>query len=237
MLIGKKVFTRSEIEQRIGSIAQIGGTRHYELAEGNTRGVGAIDFDTGSEFHFTLLPDRGMDISGASYQGINLVYHINPGFPLLDEGSELVCSSRKCEPKNEHSRKAMQDMQKFSSPVAGFEEQNFLHTMLADKDGYGYAAMINSELAGGLGLSVKFPIANLPFLSEWKMMGQGDYVVGIEPVNTKLHSRAVLRREKALPVLHAGEKREMQVEIGVLDGKDEIDSFLSMVGSITGENE
>ncbi len=67
-------YGREELLKRIGRIAQLGGTRHYTLNEGRAKGVSAIDVDTGSGFRFTVLPDRGMDISLASFKGVNLVY-------------------------------------------------------------------------------------------------------------------------------------------------------------------
>ena len=55
--------------------------------------------------------------------------------------------------------------------------------MLADDQGFGHVALVNRELNGGLGLYVSFDVTMLPYLSEWKMMGQGEYVLGIEPAN------------------------------------------------------
>jgi len=66
--------TRDEIEKRTGSIDQIARARPYELTDGKGRGMRAIDVVTGSGFGFTVLPDRGMDISHASYQGAPLAY-------------------------------------------------------------------------------------------------------------------------------------------------------------------
>ena len=85
MRIGDRNYGRRELERYIGSIAQLGGTRHYQLTEGNAKGTAAIDFNTGSGLCFTVLPDRGLDIPAAVYQGVNLVYHTpngeaNPAF-------------------------------------------------------------------------------------------------------------------------------------------------------------
>jgi hypothetical protein len=65
---------KDQILQYIGNIAQIGGCRHYTLNEGWGRGMRATDVATGGGLQYTVLPDRGMDISLASYKGINLVY-------------------------------------------------------------------------------------------------------------------------------------------------------------------
>ena len=291
MKIGDRNYGRRELERYIGSIAQLGGTRHYQLTEGNAKGTAAIDFNTGSGLCFTVLPDRGLDIPAASYQGVNLVYHtpngeanpafynpqgsawlrtffggllttcgltylgppgndggggtwasrplqynyfgckkspftilyhINCGFPLLDETSELVLTAVAREPYDSASKAGLASFNRFTEPMRGFTEQNFFHTMAGDAHGFCHAAIINRGLAGGLGLYIKFERDSLPYLSEWKMMGEGDYAVGIEPSNTKCMNRSDLRKQGLLPFLEPCETREIRLEIGVLSGDAEI---------------
>ena len=46
----------------------------------------------------------------------------------------------------------------------------------------------------GIGVRWTYPTANLPYLMEWKMMGNGTYVVGVEPANCNgLGGRAATR--------------------------------------------
>jgi len=166
----------------------------------------------------------------------NILYHINIGFPLLDESSELVLTSLKTEPYDEVSKNNLKDWNRFSLPVKDFKEQNFLHTMIGDDEGYTCAALVNRKLAGGLGLVIRSSIKSLPFISEWKQMGEGDYVLGIEPCNTKIENRALLRKHGKLPMLEPGEKREMMVEIGVLEGEKEIEDFSKKVKDTVSSN-
>jgi hypothetical protein len=65
---------RAEILQYIGNQSQIGGTRHYTLTEGWAKNLRAIDVNSGSGLQYTIMPDRGMDISLAGFKGTNLVY-------------------------------------------------------------------------------------------------------------------------------------------------------------------
>jgi hypothetical protein len=350
MKIDGKEYSRKEIESRVGSISQLGGTLHYQFSEGRAKGVEGVEFNTGAGFSFIALPDRGLDIAYCTYRGTNLVYHtpngvvspafyepevsgwlrtffagllvtcgltyfgapgrdgeedlglhgrystipadqvcdlsrwegddyileirgvveecalfgdklrltrtisaeiggkslrirdtvnnfgfttspftilyhINAGFPLLDEGSELVLTSLKNEPYDEFSKSAVEQSGRFTLPIPGMKEQNYLHTMAGDENGFAYAALINRNMLDGLGLYIRFHTENLVYLSEWKMMAEGEYVVGLEPCNTKIANRASLREEGRLPFIEPGETREMDVEIGVLDGPDEIDSF------------
>ncbi len=49
----------NNILKYIGNISQIGGVRPYELSDGWARKMRAIDINTGSGLHYTILPDRG----------------------------------------------------------------------------------------------------------------------------------------------------------------------------------
>jgi len=170
--------------------------------------------------------------NGFKTSPFTILYHINIGFPLLDASSELVLTSREAEPYDEVSKAGINSMKRFSAPVPGFREQNFLHRMSADQEGFAYAGFFNRELADGQGIFIKFGTKALPFLSEWKMMGEKDYVAGLEPCNTKIANRAELRKSGRLPVIEPGETKEMELEIGVLDGKEEIERFINKTGEL-----
>lgn len=62
-------FTREQLLAQVGDVAQIGGVRLSELADGRERGVRVADFRTGSGFNFTVHIDRALDIGAADYCG------------------------------------------------------------------------------------------------------------------------------------------------------------------------
>ncbi len=75
----------NELLKYVGNLSQLGGCRHYTLTDGWSRGMRAVDINTGSGLKYTVLPDRTMDISLASFKGNNLVYltcngETNPAF-------------------------------------------------------------------------------------------------------------------------------------------------------------
>jgi hypothetical protein len=178
-----------------------------------------------------LIKDR-VENYGYKTSPLTILYHVNAGFPLLDNSSKLVLTSTKVEPYTDVARAGLGELLRFSEPIHGFEGQDFLHSMAGDDDGYALAGLINRELGDGLGLYLRFHTSTLPFLNEWKMLGEGDYVLGIEPVNTKILSRGELRKEGRLPFIEPGEVKEMEVEIGVLDGNTEIEEFTGKVNRI-----
>lgn len=180
----------------------------------------------------TLKINDTIENYGFKESPLTVLYHMNMGFPLLDEGSILCISSKEVDPYTKWAEEGMDKHRLFTGPIPGFEEQNYLHTMVGDENGFGYAGMINEKLGGGLGLYLKVKINSLPYISEWKMMGEKDYVVGIEPCNTRIENRAELRKNKRLPLIKPGETLETEIEVGILEGKEEINNFCKMVSEI-----
>jgi hypothetical protein len=62
------------------------------------------------------------------------------------------------------------------------------------------------------------------------MMGEGQYAVGMEPCSNGF-GRQEARRQGDLIELDPGESRQYDIEIGVLDGADEIERFRAEVES------
>lgn len=353
-LFGKR-YSRNELVRRIGNLSQIGGTRTYELSDGAEKGVRAVDLRTGTGFEFTVLPDRGLDISAASYRGMSLawrspvgeiaptfyepqglgwlrtfhgglvttcglthiggpcqdgteslglhgrystiparnvsvdsrwrgdeyvmsvkgivrqavlfgenltltrtisaklgesrltiedhventgfetspfltLYHINAGFPLVDAGTRMVATSLSVTPRDEEAEKGKEDWNVMSEPVPHFREKAYFHKMKADSEGFAHTALVNEERQ--LGLYVKYRRDTLPHFVEWKMMGEGAYVVGMEPSRTLLRERAVERQAGNVVDLEPGQTIAMFLEIGVLSGKSEIQEYENNVASI-----
>ena len=126
-----------------------------------------------------------------------VLYHINTGFPLVDAGSRLLTASAVVTPRDAEARKDGQEYNLFTDPIPGYAEKVYYHDMTADGDGYVRAAIINFTLWHGepFGLYVKYRKEQLPRFVEWKMMGEGDYVVGMEPANCGVEGRNIDREQ------------------------------------------
>lgn len=79
MQLWGKHWTREELEQRTGSLSQIGGITRMAFTEGKARGVTCLHVRTGGGLEFSVLPERGMDIYDASYGGRSLAWHSPAG--------------------------------------------------------------------------------------------------------------------------------------------------------------
>ena len=69
-----KVMSKDDIRKRVGDISQIADMRLMSFEEGKARGMRSIECRNGSGLDFTILPDRGMDIAWASFQGMPFSY-------------------------------------------------------------------------------------------------------------------------------------------------------------------
>lgn len=156
-----------------------------------------------------------------------ILYHINVGFPVLDEGAEMVSPTVSVIPRDAEAEKGKEEYNRFSAPIPGFMEKVYQHKVKADRNGFVHSAIVNRDFnkGEGIGLYIRYPKKEMPILTEWKMMGEGIYVVGMEPGNCFVTGRDRARKDGTLQFLKPGEKREYHLEIGVLASNDEIAEF------------
>jgi hypothetical protein len=154
-----------------------------------------------------------------------ILYHINAGWPLVDEGARLLLRSRKTHPRDGVAAPGLSDAQMLEAPQAGYNEQVFYHDLVADTDGNATAIVRNDVL--GLGLYVHYRQTELVRFIEWKMMGAGTYVLGMEPANCYVAGRAAERAGGTLQFLEPGEVRHFALQLGVIEGRAALDEFVA----------
>ncbi|OPX33129.1 MAG: hypothetical protein B1H40_00780 [Candidatus Latescibacteria bacterium 4484_181] len=163
-----------------------------------------------------------------------ILYHINGGFPVVAEGSELICPVASFQPRDEQAKIEMERYNRFLPPAPGFKERVYYLDLNADPQGYTYAALVNRGFGNGKGIGfyIKYKKQQLPVLVEWKMNGEGCYVVGIEPANCRVEGRAKARESGELEFLEPSERRRYEIEIGVLASNQQISQFEEIVKEI-----
>lgn len=145
-----------------------------------------------------------------------VLYHVNGGFPVVDKATELIAPSIEAAPVTDYAAAIGDRWAEFTGPKPGVEEACYRHTLAAGPDGKVAVALVNRKLGDGFGYYLEYDRAQLPHFTEWKMMGEGLYVVGTEPCIMPLYPRSELREQGRLPFLEPGEARTIQLEIGVL---------------------
>jgi len=77
----------------------------------------------------------------------------------------------------------LQDFKKLQKPQPGYQERVYIHTMQGKADGETSVTLQNRKL--GIALSIHFNINQLPYLIQWKMLGQGEYVLVSNPATSR----------------------------------------------------
>ena len=154
------------------------------------------------------------------------LYHVNVGFPVVDEGAQLLAPATSVAARGDYPPEGYD---RFDAPKAGYVEQVFEHELAAEHDETVPVAIVNRDL--GLGAYQLYNRAQFPHHFVWRMLGEGTYVVGIEPSTNRTAGRLDARARGELIQLRAGEKRYYDLELGALDGADAIEKFAARVNS------
>lgn len=149
-----------------------------------------------------------------------LLYHMNFGYPLLSPSSRLLIRSDAVEGADETAQNELDRYGIFHAPMHLRDERCYFHDLHADADGTVRAGLANDPL--GLGAVIRFNKNELPCLTEWKMLAEGEYVLGLEPGNTNPIGLPAAKQRGTLQYLQPGEIREVHIELEILDGAEEI---------------
>ncbi|MBN2356568.1 aldose 1-epimerase family protein, partial [candidate division KSB1 bacterium] len=155
------------------------------------------------------------------------LYHCNTGFPLVSEGAELLAVINNLEPRDKEAEKGVEQFDRMEAPTARFSEQCFFLDHDADEKNIVNLALVNRPFKNnqGLGLYMAFPKSELPYFTVWKMVGEGTYVVGLEPGNCLPEGRSSARKHSRLAMVQPQEELSFHLELGVLTSNDEIQLF------------
>ena len=155
---------------------------------------------------------------GFRTEPLMLLYHINLGWPLLDETARLVGPGdpeEPPEPRDAEAREGLADWDAFAAPTPGFRERVFYHSPRADADGWAEARLENPSLEGGMALSVRFRPEELPQFVQWTMTGEGTYVLGLDPATCRVGGYEREEAEGRVIHLSPGESRRFRLQIEV----------------------
>jgi hypothetical protein len=183
-----------------------------------------------------LIRDR-VHNAGFAPTPLMLLYHVNLGWPLLDASSSLVLPACEDTPRDEDAAEGRDRARSFEAPIAGCREKVYLRDVPADSSGHVRVGLVNRALRPPLGVSLSYRKGDLPALVQWKMMGQGVYVCGIEPATCGVGGRAAAREAGTLAALGPGETRETEVRVEMLGSAEDIDAFQALVGRAAGGSE
>jgi len=166
---------------------------------------------------------------GASRQPFMLLYHFNFGFPLVNEHSGIFIPNRNKTCTHQKKEFDLTGFDRFKNPEEGFEEQTFFFETIPDQNGDAHFLLANDRDSPELAIKVKYSYNPLNRLVVWKYLNEKNYVLCVEPANCHVKGIAYEYGNGTLQYLEPSEKKEINIEIEVLEGKEEINRTVNML--------
>lgn len=144
---------------------------------------------------------------GAKPCALMLLYHCNLGWPLLAKGTQVELPSQSLEV----IEGSPDSWSQLSAPDAGWVSSVLEHQLQPDPGGW-----VSCRVRGaGITLEIAYDAATLPRFTQWRQLGPGDYVMGLEPGNVGVRGRLWERQNKSLPILQPGERQTFRLRFSV----------------------
>ena len=83
---------------------------------------------------------------GSEPEPAMILFHVNPGYPLLDDGARLHVRSRSRRPYDDHSASLEPGWSTYGPPTPGWQNTVWIHDVEPDSDGLVHAALVNRSL-------------------------------------------------------------------------------------------
>ena len=169
---------------------------------------------------------------GAGEQEFQLLYHVNFGAPLLEEGSRFVGAVERIFPLNRRAAEGLAAFDRYSGPEPGFVEQVYCITPFADPGGE--TAMLLRNRAGDRGCLLEFSVRELPCFTLWKNLSAPEegYVTGFEPGTGYPFARRIERSFGRVPRLAPGETRTFTTRYRLLEGREDVEHALARIEAV-----
>ena len=143
---------------------------------------------------------------GSKDTPLQLLYHCNIGYPILDENAIVKIPAYDVLPRNDHAATDLDNCLVMEKPCAGYEEMCYYHKMTGEAN----VSVYNPKISKGIIMS--YDTKELPCFTEWKMMGEYEYVLGIEPGNAYPDGRDVMRQKGMLNIIKPNESRTQSLK-------------------------
>lgn len=152
-----------------------------------------------------------------------VLYHINCGWPLIDEDTRIVWKGEVQKRESDHLLSDFNKKHKFRKCAAPLDEHSAFGEDVAfidpatDQNDQVTCGYMNDKLE--LGLSISFSKKQMPWLINWQHWGKNEYVTALEPATNPPIGQAAARQNGTLILLEPGESRIYEIELAVLKGK------------------
>lgn len=153
-----------------------------------------------------------------------LMYHVNFGWPVVSEDSEIWSPAKRLLPEAGGERENAFPIP-LDAPIPNFGYECAVHD-LPRKNGVA-VGVINRKLE--YGAYIKIDAAKFPSFNTWRMSGEQDYVFAVEPGTNAPMGRVAAREKGELIVLKALEEKEYGFELGIIPDAESAEAFIAEI--------
>lgn len=121
-----------------------------------------------------LLLEDTLRNNGTKPEDYCVLYHTNFGYPMLDEGVEIIADVSSVIPRGDHAARNLENRTVFPAPKDNEEESCYFLENNSDR-----ILLLNKKL--GNKITYSYSRDTLPALVQWNSPASQDYVLGIEP--------------------------------------------------------
>ena len=174
---------------------------------------------------------------GSHRQEYQIIYHANFGPPLLGPGSRFAGAISRVTPFNSHAAKDVKSFSEYTGPQPGFIEQVYCLEPAAGADGC--SEMMLQNPSGDRGVSLVFPVPQLPCVTLWKNLATEaeGYVTGIEPGTSFPRTRRLEREAGRVPKLRPDDTRRFVIDFTIHSDAQAVQAAANRIHKIQGERE
>lgn len=127
----------------------------------------------------TLTIEDELKNCGTKEEEYCLLYHVNVGYPMLDEGARVVADLECAVPRTPWAAEHLAERAEMTCPVPNQKEMCYFLQFRTPK-----VSLENEKL--GKAFTLSWSGETLPCFVQWKSMASGDYALGLEPATTEL---------------------------------------------------
>ncbi len=166
---------------------------------------------------FIKIQDEVTNLGNAEAP-LMLLYHLNFGYPLVDEGAKITWKGEWKAREGDDTKIFLKgnDYRTCPAPLddhAGTGEEAAFIQPEADENGISRCGIHNARL--GIDLEVSFNKKQLPWLTNWQHWGKNEYVTGLEPGTNPPIGQNKAREQGELILLKPGVSRKYEMKIEV----------------------
>ncbi|MCO8120785.1 aldose 1-epimerase family protein [Stieleria sp. TO1_6] len=222
-----------EYDEVTGRLELIGYFRESRLFFSNFRLRSRVRVHAGSPV-VDVLDDVTND--GSQPATMQLLYHINVGAPVLENGSSLVMPIDELAPKDKLSAEEIDAWNEYSDPQSGYAERVYFAKLLADEANLTTAMLQNADASKAL--AVTYSVKSLPRFVVWKNTADraDGYVTGLEPATNYPNQRSFEASQQRVVQLQPEQTASFRITLNPMTDAESVATVQEKIDKLTADH-